>query len=78
VIIFDIPETKRFDRDNIRQSLISIGFLRLQNSVWVYPYNCEDLINLLKTYTETEKNVIYMIVDQIENDEEIKKYFGLK
>ncbi len=78
VIIFDVPETKRFDRNNIRQALVSIGFLRLQNSVWVYPYNCEDLINLLKTDTETEKDVIYMIVDQIENDEEIKKYFGLK
>lgn len=78
VIIFDIPETRRFDRDNIRQALISLGFLRLQDSVWVYPYNCEDLINLLKTDTETEKDVIYMIVDQVENDEQIKKHFDLK
>lgn len=78
VIIFDIPETKRFERDGIRQALVSIGFLRLQDSVWIYPYNCEDLINLLKTDTETEEDMIYMIVDQIENDDKIKRYFNLK
>ena len=78
VIIFDIPENRRFDRDNIRQALVSIGFMRLQDSVWIYPFNCEDLINLLKTDTESEGDVIYMIVDMVENDEEIKKYFGLK
>ena len=77
VLIFDIPETRRFDGDNIRHSLVSIGFMRLQDSVWVYPYNCEDLISLLKADTETGEDVLYMIVEAIENDEPIKKYFGL-
>lgn len=77
VLIFDIPENRRFDRDNIRRALISIGFMRLQDSVWVYPYNCEDLISLLKADTETAEDVLYMIVETIENDEPIKKYFGL-
>lgn len=77
VLIFDIPETRRFDRDNIRYALVSIGFMRLQDSVWVYPYNCEDLISLLKADTETEDDVLYMIVEALENDEEVKKYFGL-
>src|SRR3989344_2401156 len=78
VLIFDIPESRRSDRDNIRYALVSIGFMRLQDSVWVYPYNCEDIISLLKADTETGENVLYMIVDAIENDEPIKKYFGLK
>ena len=78
VLIFDIPETKRFDRDSVRYALVSIGFMRLQDSVWVYPYNCEDLISLLRADTETEGEVLYMIVEAIENDEPIKKYFGLK
>jgi DNA-binding transcriptional regulator PaaX len=78
VLIFDIPETRRFDRDSIRYALVSIGFMRLQDSVWVYPYNCEDLISLLKADTETGDDVLYMIIDMIENDEIIRKYFGLK
>ena len=77
VLIFDIPEARRFDRTNIRQALISIGFMRLQDSVWVYPYSCENIISLLKAETETGENVLYMIVEAIENDEPIKKYFGL-
>jgi DNA-binding transcriptional regulator PaaX len=78
VLIFDIPETRRFDRDSIRYALVSIGFMRLQDSVWVYPYNCEDLISLLKADTETGEDVLYMIVEALENDGPIKKYFGLK
>jgi Phenylacetic acid-responsive transcriptional repressor len=78
VLVFDIPEIRRFDRDSIRYALVSIGFMRLQDSVWIYPYNCEDLISLLKADTETDDNVLYMIVEAIENDEPIKKYFGLK
>ena len=77
VLIFDIPETRRFDRTNIRQALISIGFMRLQDSVWIYPYSCENIISLLKAETETGENVLYMIVEALENDEEVKKYFGL-
>ena len=77
VIIFDVPESRRFDRTNIRLALVSIGFMRLQDSVWVYPYSCENIISLLKAETETGENVLYMIVEAIENDEPIKKYFGL-
>jgi len=77
VLIFDIPETRRFDRDNVRRALVSIGFMRLQDSVWIYPYNCENLISLLKADTETSENVLYMIVEAVENDGPIKKYFGL-
>ena len=77
VLIFDIPENRRFDRDNIRHALVSIGFMKLQDSVWVYPYNCEDLVSLLKADTETGEEVLYMIVEALENDEPIKKYFNL-
>jgi DNA-binding transcriptional regulator PaaX len=77
VLIFDIPESRRFDRDNVRYALVSIGFMKLQNSVWVYPYDCENLIALLKADTETNEDVLYMIVEALENDEPVKKYFGL-
>jgi len=77
VLIFDIPENRRFARNSVRQALVSIGFMRLQDSVWVYPYNCENLINLIKTENESDGEILYMIVEMIENDEPIKKYFGL-
>jgi CRISPR-associated endonuclease Cas2 len=78
VIIFDIREDKRWSRDKLRMTLISIGFKRVQDSVWVYPYDCEDLINLLKADFKIGKDILYMIVDRLENDSWLKKEFGLK
>ena len=77
VLIFDIPEGRRPLRDKIRRTLFGIGFVRLQDSVWIYPYACEDLVNLLKADFKVGKDLLYLIVDFIENDRWLKKLFGL-
>ena len=77
VIIFDIPEKKRKIRDHVRMILSEAGFQRLQNSVWVYPYDCEDVIGLMKTDLGIGRNLLYMIVDQIENDRFLRMDFDL-
>jgi DNA-binding transcriptional regulator PaaX len=77
VIIFDIPEKKRHVREKIRNLFISAGLIRLQDSVWVYPYDCEDIIGLLKTDFGVGKDVLYLIVDEIENDKYLRKEFEL-
>lgn len=77
VVIFDIPEIKKIQRALLRDMLARIGFVRLQNSVWVYPYDCEELIVLLKTDYRLGKEVLYMIVDKIERDSVLKRHFQL-
>lgn len=77
VIIFDIPEKKRRTREKIRNLLFQAGFQRLQDSVWVYPYDCEDLIGLLKADYGIGREMLYLIVDQIENDKYLRMDFGL-
>ncbi len=77
VIIFDIPEKKKKVRDQIRHLFISAGFFRLQDSVWVYPYDCEDVVGLLKTDFGVGRDLLYMIVDEIENDRHLREEFGL-
>ncbi len=77
VIIFDIPEKKKKVRDQVRKFFISAGLLRLQDSVWVYPYDCEEIIGLLKTDFGVGRDVLYMIVDEIENDRYLREEFGL-
>lgn len=75
VLIFDIKEERRPLRDKIRRTLDVIGFIRLQDSVWVYPYECEDLITLLKADFKVGKDLLYLIVDSIENDRWLKEHF---
>lgn len=77
IIIFDIPETKKKVRDEIRTVFKEAGFQRLQDSVWVYPYDCEDIIGLLKTDYGVGKHMLYIIADQIENDKYLRMDFDL-
>ena len=55
-----------------------IGFVRLQDSVWVFPYDCEEFISLLKANLKIGAAVFYMVVAQIENDKHLRAHFGLK
>jgi DNA-binding transcriptional regulator PaaX len=77
VIIFDIPDKKRKARDQIRYLFRSAGLYLLQESVWVYPYDCEDIITLLKTDFGVGKNLLYLIVQELENDRHLREEFDL-
>ncbi|MEK7201002.1 MAG: CRISPR-associated endonuclease Cas2 [Patescibacteria group bacterium] len=77
VVIFDISEQRRKTRDHLRVMLRSFGFICLQNSVWVYPYECQEIIDLLKQYLELKEEALYMTVESIENDKWLKKEFEL-
>lgn len=77
ILIFDIPQYRKHDREHIRNTLISIGFMRLQHSVWIYPYDCEDLMTLLKADLKIGKDALYMIVEALEYDRPVREYFGL-
>ena len=77
MLIFDIKEERKGMRDKIRFTLKRIGFLRLQDSVWVYPYDCEDFVTLMKADFKIGRDLLYLIVDSIEGDTKIKNYFKL-
>ncbi|MFZ2299839.1 MAG: CRISPR-associated endonuclease Cas2 [Candidatus Moraniibacteriota bacterium] len=77
LVIFDIKETKKGQRDRIRRNLARFGFEKLQNSIWVYPYECEDLITYLKADCKIDKEVLYIVSEKIPNDGWIRKKFGL-
>ena len=78
IIIFDIAESKRAFRDRVRARLIQFGFLRLQDSVWVFPYDCEDVIAMLKTELKIGQELLYIVALAVENDVFIKRHFDLK
>ncbi len=77
VLIFDIPEYRRSVRRKVRITLLDIGFLRLQDSVWIYPYGCEEYVRLMKADFKIGKDLLYMIVDHLEFDIQIRKHFNL-
>lgn len=78
VLVFDIPETRRSTRERVRRTLAAIGFLHLQDSVWLYPYDCEDLVTLLKVDFRVGKDLLYLIVESLEGDSAYRHKFELE
>jgi hypothetical protein len=51
MVLFDIPEKKRKERDYFRRGLQCLGYKKLQKSIWVCPYNIEkETQDLIKRY----------------------------
>ena len=77
LVIFDIRERRRTTRDLLRQQLQGLGLVRLQNSVWVYPYDFSELTVLFKADAMIGKDILYLTVEELENDSWLRKHFGL-
>lgn len=77
MVTFDIPERRKAIRFRLCAAMREIGFVRLQNSVWVFPYDCEDFVTLLKAELKIGKAVLYAIVDTIEHDRGLRRQFNL-
>ena len=77
LVIFDIPERRRSVRMRLRKFMVSCGFERLQDSVWAYPYDCEDLIALVKAEFRIGADALYLIVEQMEHDKHLREHFHL-
>lgn len=78
MIVFDISEKRKHVRDEIRNWLRALGFVKLQQSVWVFPYPCRKIVALLKTEYKVEKDVLYVTAATVEHDEWLRKKFGLE
>ncbi len=78
MVIYDIREEKRRTRVRLQETLRTFGFQKLQASVWVYPYECEELVTLLKADFKIGSEVLYVIVERIEHDTALRRHFGFK
>ncbi|MBI4225722.1 CRISPR-associated endonuclease Cas2 [Candidatus Roizmanbacteria bacterium] len=77
IVFFDVPEIQRNKRDYLRKFLKKLGFYRYQKSVYLFPYECEKEVSLIKKIVEGAKYMKYIIAEKIEDEEEIKKHFNI-
>lgn len=77
VVIFDVWERRRQTRDRLRSILKRVGFVRIQDSVWAYPYDSEELLVFLRTELRLGKGILYIIAEGMEGDERLRKHFRL-
>jgi CRISPR-associated endonuclease Cas2 len=78
VVIFDIPHLQKTERNAFRSKLKELGFYQLQKSVWAHAFNCREEIKLLREFFGlNQKQIQVLLVEKIENDYFLKKYFDL-
>ena len=77
MIIFDIPEKKKSARDSLREKLKELGCIKLNDSVWVYPYPCQEEIDFVANYWKVGKYVHFVLAKDITNREILERAFRL-
>jgi hypothetical protein len=77
LVSYDIPEKYKKNRDYFRLRLIDFGFTKLQNSLWVIPWECKEEIVITCQNIGVQPFVVYMNTKEIPNEERIKQRFGL-
>jgi DNA-binding transcriptional regulator PaaX len=77
VIIYDVANLKKYQRDIFRRMLVKLKFLRIQESVYLTPLVCDKEIEYLREMFNVGKEVLVLKVKEIENEQVYKKYFGI-
>lgn len=78
ILIFDISELKRIWRDAFRGKLKELGFYPLQKSVWIYPFDCQAEIELLREFFGLSNKELRLIVSEnIGKDDWLRKHFKI-
>ena len=75
VVMFDVPEKLKKIRETLRYQLKKFGFLELQRSVFVLPYECKDEIEYIIEFYNIRKYVRMLLVENIDNEVDLKRKF---
>ena len=77
IAAFDIPEKYTPLRNKVRDILKQAGFISLQQSIWVFPHECEELIQLIKQESNLTHYLLYGVLERIEDEDRLRKIFKL-
>ena len=64
-------------RNYFREKLYDLGFRKLQESVWISPYNIADKIGYLIEICNARNYVHYLLVEELDNRDALMNLFKL-
>lgn len=71
LVSFDIPETKRTQRNAFRRSIKQMGFRQIQKSLWVCDHNIGDMVEVVSREFRVEEYIAYFVVESSNIDKHI-------
>ncbi|MCX6763129.1 MAG: hypothetical protein NTZ97_00115 [Candidatus Moranbacteria bacterium] len=78
ILIFDIKDKEKLKREALRGKIKELGLFQLQKSVWVYPYEFQKEVKLLRSFFGLNQEEMEIITaNRIENDKKLRAHFHL-
>lgn len=77
IVIFDIPKKKSHERETFRGKLKELGFFQLQESVWAFPYPCQQEVEFIVELFGVYPYVNFIEAVHIKDDVKLRKHFSL-
>ncbi len=78
LIIWDIPESSRLQRNRIRKFVKKMGFYRLQHSVFIIPHELPRAAVAYLHETGLINYIRFLRVDVLDYAKDLLKYFGIR
>jgi DNA-binding transcriptional regulator PaaX len=78
IILLDLPESRKAEREALRYILKKAGFILLKNSAWVSPFPFEFLFQNLKKDFGLSTELMIIVTDSLdeETEKELKKEYA--
>jgi DNA-binding transcriptional regulator PaaX len=70
IVLLDLPENRKSEREGLRYLLKKAGFVCVKNSVWISMYPFEHLFTNIKKDLGLSTELIILVTDKIDQDTE--------
>jgi DNA-binding transcriptional regulator PaaX len=77
LVCYDIPEDKKRERDYFRSKLLDFGFKVIQDSLWVFPYECKEEIAIISQRLGISPYVACLNTDYLPQQNKLLNHFKL-
>ena len=78
IVLFDVPNQLKKQRDRFAALLKQFGFEHLQKSAFITPFPCEEEIEVIADYLNIQDCVDVIVAENISRADEFKKAFKVQ
>mgnify|MGYP001610766475 CR=1 FL=1 len=77
MVMFDIPNKRKKERDVLRNMLKQLGFIKYQESAFILPYECKNEVDYVVEFFNLRPHVRFLEISKFDDDLALKRSFGL-
>lgn len=77
LVSYDIPEKYKKERDDFRCRITALGFKQIQDSLWVFPFECREEMAIITKTLGISKYVAYLTTNHLPQQDRLISRFNL-